>query len=126
MSILKSALRRFTFLLFLAGNSLAQQVPSAITTDPPADTDFPASTEAPDILSRGAQPAGHGKIHRNRPLLLRSPHHPASRNSRLAPVATCPSCQITTSAQNRCCDRLFRALRWENSVQWWAIKDLNL
>jgi uncharacterized protein len=55
MSIHKSALRRFTFLLFLAGNSLAQQVPSAITTDPPADTDFPASTEAPDILSRGAR-----------------------------------------------------------------------
>jgi pimeloyl-ACP methyl ester carboxylesterase len=55
MSIHKSALRRFTFLLLLAGNSLAQQVPSAITTDPPADTDFPASTEAPDILSRGAR-----------------------------------------------------------------------
>jgi len=55
MSIPKSALRLFTLLLFLDGNSLAQQVPSALTSDPPPDRDFPASLEAPDILSGGAR-----------------------------------------------------------------------
>jgi len=47
--------RLIAALLLLACNSLAQQVPSAITTDPPPDTDFPATLEAPDILSRGTR-----------------------------------------------------------------------
>ncbi len=39
-------------LLFaLAANARAQNVPAAITTDPPRDKDFPAAMEAPDIIS---------------------------------------------------------------------------
>jgi pimeloyl-ACP methyl ester carboxylesterase len=44
-------------LLFAAfsGCAFAQQVPAAITTDPAPDKDFPAATEAPDIVSHGAR-----------------------------------------------------------------------
>jgi uncharacterized protein len=33
----------------------AQQLPQALTTDPPPDKDFPASIQSPDILSHGAR-----------------------------------------------------------------------
>jgi pimeloyl-ACP methyl ester carboxylesterase len=33
----------------------AQQLPAAITSDPPRDNDFPAAMEAPDITSHGAR-----------------------------------------------------------------------
>jgi uncharacterized protein len=43
-------------LLLLVGcNASAQLLPSAIATDPPPDKDFPASMEAPDILSHGSR-----------------------------------------------------------------------
>lgn len=44
-------------LLFAAfsGCASAQQVPAAITTDPAPDKDFPAATEAPDIVSHGTR-----------------------------------------------------------------------
>lgn len=42
-------------LLVLAGSGFAQQLPSAITTDPPPDKDYPAGVEAPDIVSHGAR-----------------------------------------------------------------------
>ena len=42
------------FVVF-SGCASAQQVPAAITTDPAPDKDFPAATEAPDILSHGAR-----------------------------------------------------------------------
>jgi len=35
--------------------AFAQQIPAAITADPAPDKDFPASTEAPDIMSHGAR-----------------------------------------------------------------------
>lgn len=45
-----------TFALLATGaNTAAQQVPAAITTDPPRDKDFPAIMEAPDIISHGAR-----------------------------------------------------------------------
>ncbi len=51
MLIHKFALRLSTLLIFLTCNSPAQQLPAAITTDPAPDKDYPASSEAPDILS---------------------------------------------------------------------------
>ena len=42
-------------LLVLAGSGFAQQLPSAITTDPPPNKDYPAGVEAPDIVSHGAR-----------------------------------------------------------------------
>jgi predicted alpha/beta-fold hydrolase len=42
----------FVLMRFVAG---AQQLPLAITTDPAPDSAFPASVEAPDILSHGAR-----------------------------------------------------------------------
>ena len=41
--------------LVLAFRTSAQQLPSAITTDPPPDKAFPATMEAPDILSHGSR-----------------------------------------------------------------------
>jgi acetyl esterase/lipase len=35
--------------------AVAQQLPAAITTDPPRDKDFPAIMEAPDIISHGTR-----------------------------------------------------------------------
>jgi uncharacterized protein len=44
-----------TILFALAGISQAQSVPTAITTDPPRDKDFPAAMEAPDIISHNTR-----------------------------------------------------------------------
>jgi uncharacterized protein len=55
MRIHKIASGVLSVLLVLAGNVLAQQLPSAISTDPPPDKDYPAGVEAPDILSHGAR-----------------------------------------------------------------------
>jgi dipeptidyl aminopeptidase/acylaminoacyl peptidase len=38
-----------------AVDASAQQLPSALTTDPPPDKEFPPTMEAPDILSHGAR-----------------------------------------------------------------------
>jgi len=43
------------WLCFGVGAASAQQVPQAIATDPPADKEFPAAMEAPDIPSHGAR-----------------------------------------------------------------------
>ena len=42
-------------LLFGTASALAQQVPSAISSDPPPDKEFPAAVEAPDVMSHGAR-----------------------------------------------------------------------
>ncbi|HEY1471834.1 MAG TPA: alpha/beta fold hydrolase [Candidatus Acidoferrum sp.] len=42
-------------LILLTANAFAQQLPSAITTDPPPDKTFPAIMEAPDIPSHGSR-----------------------------------------------------------------------
>ncbi len=44
-----------TVSLTLTVTTGAQQLPSAITSDPPRDNDFPAAMEAPDITSHGAR-----------------------------------------------------------------------
>ena len=41
--------------LALSVSAKAQQLPSAITSDPARDKDFPAAMEAPDIISHGAR-----------------------------------------------------------------------
>jgi uncharacterized protein len=41
--------------LLLISSALGQQLPLAITTDPPPDQSFPAGNEAPDIISGGAR-----------------------------------------------------------------------
>jgi pimeloyl-ACP methyl ester carboxylesterase len=53
---------KYTVSLFLAAIALlgpattsAQQLPPALTTDPPSDKEFPATMEAPDILSHGTR-----------------------------------------------------------------------
>jgi pimeloyl-ACP methyl ester carboxylesterase len=51
----KSALPLSTLLLFLACNTIAQQLPSAIAADPVPDKTYPMTMEAPDILSHGAR-----------------------------------------------------------------------
>jgi pimeloyl-ACP methyl ester carboxylesterase len=55
MSIHKTASRLLLLLLVLGCNTIAQQLPSAITSDPVPDKDFPAGVEAPDILSLGSR-----------------------------------------------------------------------
>ena len=55
MSTCKSLLCFSLLLLAVAHNSTAQQLPSAITSDPAPDKDYPAAVEAPDILSHGAR-----------------------------------------------------------------------
>lgn len=55
MSTCKSLLCFSLLLLAVAHNSTAQQLPSAITSDPAPDKDYPAVVEAPDILSHGAR-----------------------------------------------------------------------
>jgi dipeptidyl aminopeptidase/acylaminoacyl peptidase len=55
MRIYKFSLPLSALLLLVACNTSAQQLPSAIATDPPLDKDFPASMEAPDILSHGSR-----------------------------------------------------------------------
>jgi pimeloyl-ACP methyl ester carboxylesterase len=42
-------------LLFGTASALAQQVPSAISSDPPPDKEFPAAVEAPDVMSHGVR-----------------------------------------------------------------------
>lgn len=44
-----------SLLFALAATTQAQNVPSAITTDPPRDKDFPATMEAPDIISHNTR-----------------------------------------------------------------------
>jgi len=51
----KSALAFSALFLVLAFRASAQQLPSAITTDPPPDKAFPATMDAPDILSHGSR-----------------------------------------------------------------------
>jgi pimeloyl-ACP methyl ester carboxylesterase len=41
--------------LFSALAAPAQQLPPALTTDPPPDKEFPAAVEAPDVMSHGAR-----------------------------------------------------------------------
>lgn len=55
MRVHKIALGVWIVLLVLAGSALAQQLPPAITSDPPADKEYPAGVEAPDIVSHGAR-----------------------------------------------------------------------
>jgi dipeptidyl aminopeptidase/acylaminoacyl peptidase len=53
---LRQTLGRLAFLLlFLAGSTFAQQLPSAIISDPAPDKDNPAGVEAPDIQSHGSR-----------------------------------------------------------------------
>ena len=51
----KSHLLFSGFLLFGTASALAQQIPSAISSDPPPDKVFPAAVEAPDVISHGAR-----------------------------------------------------------------------
>jgi uncharacterized protein len=55
MSPCKSLLCLSLMLLAVAHNNTAQQLPSAISSDPAPDKDHPAAVEAPDILSHGAR-----------------------------------------------------------------------
>jgi pimeloyl-ACP methyl ester carboxylesterase len=55
MSKCKSHLLFCGLLFFGVTSSHAQQVPSAVSTDPATDKDFPATMEAPDVLSHGAR-----------------------------------------------------------------------
>lgn len=58
MNTTRSAVLSFALLLIAAASALgaqAQQIPAAITTDPPPDKEFPATSEAPDIPSHGAR-----------------------------------------------------------------------
>jgi uncharacterized protein len=52
---LRAILRPICLALILCAPAVAQQIPEAITTDPPRDKDFPAAMEAPDILSHGSR-----------------------------------------------------------------------
>jgi pimeloyl-ACP methyl ester carboxylesterase len=51
----KIAFRLAVMLLFAVWNIAAQQIPSAITSDPAPDKEYPAGVEAPDILSHGSR-----------------------------------------------------------------------
>ena len=55
--MLNHSARLFLSAISLLGGfaSSAQQLPSALTTDPPPDKEFPPTMEAPDILSHGAR-----------------------------------------------------------------------
>jgi uncharacterized protein len=55
MQIKKIVVGIAVFSLLLIGGAQAQQLPSAITTDPPPDKSFPAGNAAPDIMSHGAR-----------------------------------------------------------------------
>jgi pimeloyl-ACP methyl ester carboxylesterase len=52
---LKSCLFLTGVVLFGALAAPAQQLPPALTTDPPPDKEFPAAVEAPDVMSNGAR-----------------------------------------------------------------------
>ena len=53
----KQTMCLFLFAIAILGTvaTSAQQLPSALTTDPPPDKEFPPTMEAPDILSHGAR-----------------------------------------------------------------------
>jgi len=51
----KSAWRLAAVLVFLSCSTRAQQLPSAISTDPVPNKDYPAKMEDPDIFSHGAR-----------------------------------------------------------------------
>jgi pimeloyl-ACP methyl ester carboxylesterase len=55
MPKLKSCLFLTGVVLFGALAAPAQQLPPALTTDPPPDKEFPAAVEAPDVMSHGAR-----------------------------------------------------------------------
>jgi acetyl esterase/lipase len=55
MRVTKICIPACALLFYLASQTFGQQVPPAITTDPPHDKNFPAAMEAPDILSHGAR-----------------------------------------------------------------------
>lgn len=55
MPIHKLVLLLTAMLFPLASSAFSQRLPSAITTDPAPDKDYPAAMEAPDILSHGAR-----------------------------------------------------------------------
>ena len=55
MSIFRLSSRLVIFLLLLTFSAHAQQLPPAITSDPPPNKDFPAAIEAPDIFSSGSR-----------------------------------------------------------------------
>ncbi len=42
-------------ILLIRASAAGQQVPAAITTDPPPDRENPATMESPDILSHGSK-----------------------------------------------------------------------
>jgi len=52
---LRSCLFVAGVVLFSALAASAQQLPPALTTDPPPDKEFPAAVEAPDVISHGAR-----------------------------------------------------------------------
>jgi len=52
---LKSCLFLTGVVFFCALAAPAQQLPPALTTDPPPDKEFPAAVEAPDVMSHGAR-----------------------------------------------------------------------
>lgn len=52
---LRSSLFVTGVVLFGALAAPAQQLPPALTTDPPPDREFPAAVEAPDVMSHGAR-----------------------------------------------------------------------
>jgi len=52
---LRSGLFITGVVLFGALAAPAQQLPPAVTTDPPPDREFPAAVEAPDVMSHGAR-----------------------------------------------------------------------
>ncbi len=55
MLTLKNAIRLAGVVLLFGWNAVAQQLPSAITNDPPPDKEHPAGVEAPDIESHGSR-----------------------------------------------------------------------
>jgi pimeloyl-ACP methyl ester carboxylesterase len=55
MQTRKIALAVSIFSLLIINSAPGQQLPSAITTDPPPDKAFPAGNEAPEIMSNGVR-----------------------------------------------------------------------
>ena len=55
MQTLRSHLLLCTLALFWPTSARAQQIPAAIEMDPPPDKEFPATMEAPDIMSHGSR-----------------------------------------------------------------------
>jgi uncharacterized protein len=55
MQKLRSHVLLCTLALFWPTSARAQQIPAAIEMDPPPDKEFPATMEAPDIMSHGSR-----------------------------------------------------------------------